>query len=143
MSKSLLSGHRRVHLRSKLSLWSLSPHNGSAFKAFARIHGEELTVIRGEGDISSFEKGQFNDEHCKTCGSLLFSRVDGGFVHVTMGTLIDAPSISPTEHIFVGSKALGSPSPTHCPSTKDTAARFEIVRCSYTINSELFTARVN
>lgn len=78
---------------------------GSAFKAFARIHGEELTVIRGEGDISSFAKGQFNDEHCKTCGSLLFSRVDGGCVHVTMGTLIDAPSTSPTDHIFVGSKA--------------------------------------
>jgi hypothetical protein len=30
---------------------------------------------------------------------------DGGFVHVAMGTLIDAPSISPTDHMFVGSKA--------------------------------------
>jgi hypothetical protein len=78
---------------------------GSAFKAFARIHGEELTVIRDEGDISSFQKDQFTDEHCKRCSSLLFSRVDGGFVHVAMGTLVDAPSISPTDHMFVGSKA--------------------------------------
>ncbi len=78
---------------------------GSAFKAFARIHGDRLTVIAGKGNISSFGKGPFSDEHCKTCGSLLFSRVDGGFVHVAMGTLVDAPSISPMHHIFVGSKA--------------------------------------
>jgi hypothetical protein len=26
-------------------------------------------------------------------------------VHVAMGSLVDAPSIRPTEHIFVGSKA--------------------------------------
>ena len=40
------------------------------------------------------------------CGSLLFSVVrDGAFVHVAMGSLVDAPSIRPTEHIFVGSKA--------------------------------------
>jgi hypothetical protein len=30
---------------------------------------------------------------------------DGGFVHVAMGTLIDDPSIRPSAHIFVGSKA--------------------------------------
>jgi hypothetical protein len=30
---------------------------------------------------------------------------DGAFVHVAMGSLVDAPSIRPTEHIFVGSKA--------------------------------------
>ena len=37
---------------------------------------------------------------------LLYSVVrDGKFVHVTMGTLVDDPSIRPTRHIFVGSKA--------------------------------------
>ena len=30
---------------------------------------------------------------------------DGAYVHVTLGTLKDAPSLHPTEHIFVGSKA--------------------------------------
>jgi hypothetical protein len=45
-------------------------------------------------------------KHCKACGSLLYSVVrDGKFVHVTMGTLVDDPSIRPTRHIFVGSKA--------------------------------------
>jgi hypothetical protein len=39
-------------------------------------------------------------------GSLLYSVVrDGAFVHVTMGTLVDTPSIRPSKHIFVGSKA--------------------------------------
>jgi hypothetical protein len=50
--------------------------------------------------------GDENDAHCKVCGSLLYSVVrDGTFVHVAMGTLIDDPTIRPTAHIFVGSKA--------------------------------------
>ncbi|MFC4706009.1 GFA family protein [Paraburkholderia caffeinitolerans] len=40
------------------------------------------------------------------CGSLLYSVVrEGAFAHVTMGTLVDTPSIRPQGHIFVGSKA--------------------------------------
>ncbi len=43
---------------------------------------------------------------CRSLGSLLFSVVrDGAFVHVALGSLVDAHSIQPTEHIFVGSKA--------------------------------------
>jgi hypothetical protein len=30
---------------------------------------------------------------------------DGDLVHVALGSLIDAPSLRPTKHIFVGSKA--------------------------------------
>jgi hypothetical protein len=30
---------------------------------------------------------------------------NGAYAHVAMGTLVDAPSIRPTAHIFVGSKA--------------------------------------
>jgi hypothetical protein len=44
--------------------------------------------------------------HCRICGSLLYAVVkDGTYAHVTMGTLVNAPSIRPTHHIFVGSKA--------------------------------------
>jgi hypothetical protein len=47
-----------------------------------------------------------NDTRCGLCGSFLFSVVRGGaYVHVGMGSLIDVPSIRPTAHIFVGSKA--------------------------------------
>ena len=52
------------------------------------------------------EPDKAHDAHCRTCGSLLYSLVrDGKWVHVTMGTLVDAPSIKPAAHIFVGSKA--------------------------------------
>jgi hypothetical protein len=30
---------------------------------------------------------------------------EGAYVHVALGSLVDAPSIRPTAHIFVGSKA--------------------------------------
>src|SRR3546814_9947120 len=47
-----------------------------------------------------------HDAHCRRCGSLLWSVVrDGAFVHVTLGTLTDAPSIRPGCHIFTGSQA--------------------------------------
>ena len=47
-----------------------------------------------------------NDTRCKVCGAFLYSVVrDGTFVHVAMGTLVDDPTVRPTKHIFVGSKA--------------------------------------
>ena len=47
-----------------------------------------------------------HDMRCARCGSLLYSVVrDGTYVHVTMGTLVEEPSIKPSMHIFVGSKA--------------------------------------
>jgi hypothetical protein len=49
---------------------------------------------------------QNHDVRCANCGSLLFSVVRGGaYLHVTLGTLMDTPTLKPTAHIFVGSKA--------------------------------------
>jgi hypothetical protein len=79
---------------------------GSAFKAFAGIEREHLTITDGMNDIAVFGDNDANDTRCGACGSFLFSVVrDGAFVHVAMGSLVDAPAIRPTEHIFVGSKA--------------------------------------
>jgi hypothetical protein len=79
---------------------------GSAFKAFAGIERENLTITDGMNDIAVFGDNDANDTRCGACGSFLFSVVrDGAFVHVAMGSLVDAPAIRPTEHIFVGSKA--------------------------------------
>jgi hypothetical protein len=79
---------------------------GSAFKAFAGIEREKLTVTKGLEDIAVFGDEDLNDTRCGACGSFLFSVVrDGAFVHVSMGSLVDAPTIRPTHHIFVGSKA--------------------------------------
>ena len=79
---------------------------GSAFKPFAGIEREKLAVAHGADKLLIYGDDKANDTHCRQCGSLLFSVVrDGAFVHVTMGTLVDAPSIRPSRHIFVGSKA--------------------------------------
>ena len=79
---------------------------GSAFKPFAGIERDKLRVTAGEGNLMIFGEETGHDAHCKACGSLLYSAVrDGAFVHVAMGTLVDDPTIRPTAHIFVGSKA--------------------------------------
>jgi hypothetical protein len=79
---------------------------GSAFKPFAGIEREKLEITDGVDALLVFGEEDSNDTRCGACGSLLFSVVrDGAYVHVAMGSLVDAPSIRPTEHIFVGSKA--------------------------------------
>ena len=79
---------------------------GSAFKPFAGIEREKLEITEGRESLLVVGTGELNDTRCGVCGSFLFSVVrDGAFVHVAMGSLVDAPSIRPTEHIFVGSKA--------------------------------------
>ena len=79
---------------------------GAAFKPFAGIRREHLTITDGADAILIYGDAAAHDLHCSRCGSLLVSIVrDGAYAHVTMGTLLDAPSIRPTMHIFVGSKA--------------------------------------
>jgi hypothetical protein len=80
---------------------------GSAFKPFAGVEREKLAVAKGEDKLMIYgEPSGSHDAHCKLCGSLLYSVVrDGAYVHVAMGTLVDAPTIRPAAHIFVGSKA--------------------------------------
>ena len=79
---------------------------GTAFKAFAGIEREKLAVTAGNETLLIHGEEDANDTRCGVCGSLLFSVVrDGAFVHVAMGSLVDSPSIRPSEHIFVGSKA--------------------------------------
>ena len=79
---------------------------GSAFKPFAGIDRSKIRITTGADQVSIFGDANANhDVHCKGCGSFLYSVVGGGRVHVTLGTLIDAPSIRPTAHIFVADKA--------------------------------------
>ena len=78
---------------------------GAGSKPFAGIAADLLRLadpdrVMRHGDGAAF------DAHCSRCGSLLYSRVRGGaYVHVTLGTLVDEPSIRPSAHIFTASKA--------------------------------------
>ena len=82
---------------------------GSAFKPFAGIAIERLSITQGDGSLlrhGGADADDAADLHCARCGSLLYSVVrEGRYAHVAMGTLADAPSIRPSAHIFVGSKA--------------------------------------
>ena len=79
---------------------------GAAFKPFAGIERDKLSITAGADNVLKYGGESAHDIHCRLCGSLLYSVVrDGAFAHVTLGTLMDAPSIRPGRHIFVGSKA--------------------------------------
>ena len=79
---------------------------GSAFKPFAGIEREKLEIVEGAETLLFWGDDDANHTRCGICGSLLYSVVrDGAYVHVALGSLIDDPTIRPTEHIFVGSKA--------------------------------------
>ena len=79
---------------------------GSAFKPFLGIEREKLVLLSGEDNLLINGEAELNDTRCANCGSLLYSVVrDGEFVHLALGSLVDEPSMRPTKHIFVGSKA--------------------------------------
>jgi hypothetical protein len=79
---------------------------GSAFKPFAGIERDHLELTHGGDRLLIVGEKDGNDTRCSACGSLLFSVVrSGAYVHVALGSLVDSPSIRPTAHIFVGSKA--------------------------------------
>ena len=93
---------------------------GSAFKPFAGIERAKLRVTQGEDDLLIYGHDNAGNMHCGKCGSLLYSVVrDGAWVHVAMGTLVDAPTIRPTATSSSAPRRRGSPSPTTCLSTKD------------------------
>jgi len=78
---------------------------GGAFKPMAGVAREQLRVTKGADTLLVWGDEDGNHTRCAICGSLLFSVVGPDRVHVALGSLRDAPSLRPTHHIFVGSKA--------------------------------------
>ncbi|MCR6673627.1 GFA family protein [Devosia ginsengisoli] len=80
---------------------------GSAFKPMAAIVFEKISLVQGQDDVLIYGEPQgTHDVHCRHCGSFLYSYIaENGNGHVAMGTMVDAPSIRPQFHMFVGSKA--------------------------------------
>ena len=79
---------------------------GSAFKSLAGIERDKLEIVQGGDTLLVWGDDNENHTRCGVCGSLLYSVVrDGAYLHVAMGSLVDEPTIRPTGHIFVGSKA--------------------------------------
>ncbi|WP_374384487.1 GFA family protein [Dongia sp.] len=79
---------------------------GAAFKPFGGIEISQFKISSGAAQLVRYGDGIDHDFHCGKCGSLIYSVVrEAAYAHVTYGTLIDAPSLAPRAHIFVGSKA--------------------------------------
>ena len=79
---------------------------GSAFKPFGGVKLEKLKLLSNPSTLMIYGGDDAHDVHCKRCGSLLYSAFPPrAYAHITFGTLIDTPSLLPTAHIFVGSKA--------------------------------------
>lgn len=96
---------------------------GAAFKPFAGIQRDRLKITAGDDRVMIFGEEGAHDVRCGACGSLLYSVVrEGAYVHVAMGTLSDEPSIRPSAHIFVGSKAIWHEISDDLPQFKDFPA---------------------
>jgi hypothetical protein len=78
---------------------------GAAFKPFAGISRDKLVLTQGADTLLVWGEADANHTRCGICGSLLFSVIDENRIHVALGSLVDEPSLKPTAHIFVGSKA--------------------------------------
>ena len=79
---------------------------GAAYKPLAGIRIKKIRIAAGGDSVMLVGDPDSPYVHCRACGSLLYAVVkDGTYAHVTMGTLVDTPSIRPSHHIFVGSKA--------------------------------------
>lgn len=79
---------------------------GSAFLPWGEIEPEELTVTKGADAL--LVQGDLDGHHarrCAACYSLVYWTGYEGRVRVPYGALVDEPSLKPTAHMFVGSKA--------------------------------------
>jgi hypothetical protein len=79
---------------------------GAAFLPWGEIQRHELRVTQGADSL--LVEGDEDGRHalrCRQCYSLLYWTVRGDHVRVPYGALVDEPTLRPTAHMFVGSKA--------------------------------------
>ena len=81
---------------------------GSAFLPWGEIEQEKLRVTKGAPLLKVLgDPGADHEVHCEECLSLVYwtSVRDRPYVRVPFGSLVDEPTLKPTAHMFVGSKA--------------------------------------
>lgn len=80
--------------------------SGSVFSAFGGIPKTNFRLLKGAESIKQFRKSANTLlAFCGTCGSSLYAeKLDRDMLHLRLGSLADAPSVTPQAHVFVGSK---------------------------------------
>jgi hypothetical protein len=81
---------------------------GSAYLPWGEIERGKIRLIAGAESVQAVGYADSDQAiACGTCLSLLYWPVRGGaYVRVPYGTLVDEPTLKPTAHIFVASKAM-------------------------------------
>lgn len=82
--------------------------HGAAFSSYADVHPGNFHWLQGEDQLGIYEPNPGKGwAFCKTCGSSLgMPGADGRLTSVALGTVDGDPGIRPSEHMFVGSKAV-------------------------------------
>ena len=80
---------------------------GSAFLPWGEIERDKFKITKGAESLTVLgDADAIHETHCEECLSLVYWTAHGGAsVRIPYGTLIDQPTLRPTAHIFVGSKA--------------------------------------
>jgi hypothetical protein len=82
---------------------------GSAFLPWGEIKREKFRVTKGVASLTLVGDERADHEmRCAVCWSLVYwtrTAPEGAYVRVPYGTLVDEPTLKPTAHMFVGSKA--------------------------------------
>jgi hypothetical protein len=80
---------------------------GSAFLPWGEIERDKFKITKGAASLTLLgDVDAIHEAHCQKCLSLVYWTAAGGaYIRVPYGTLTDQPTLKPTAHIFVGSKA--------------------------------------
>jgi hypothetical protein len=80
---------------------------GSAFLPWGEVDRDKFKITKGAESLTVLgDADAIHEAHCEECLSLVYWTAHGGaYIRVPYGTLIDQPTLRPTAHIFVGSKA--------------------------------------
>ena len=80
---------------------------GSAFLPWGEIERDKLKLTAGADALTIIgDPDAIHEVHCRACLSLIYWTAAGGeHLRVPYGSLVDAPSLAPAAHMFVGSKA--------------------------------------
>lgn len=81
--------------------------HGAAFATWAMVDPNQFRWTSGVELITAYSSAPGRERlFCKICGSPLVATHAGKVTEVVLGTVDGDPGVRPSDHIFVGSKAL-------------------------------------
>lgn len=81
--------------------------HGAAFATWGFVDPEHFRWTSGEDQVSAYVSSPGHERcFCRKCGAPLVARQQGEIREVVLASIDGDPGIRPSEHIFVGSKAV-------------------------------------